>query len=229
MEPVGRDRGHRVQRGAEGFRHEFEPVEHPDRREHMRRVGALWPTGLEPPHGAASLPQLVEEDLFGAPRQQAVPKFAQHRKVESRIRQLETQQILPVDARADRLRRLAIRQMLPKLPNRHQRQPPRGQGWLAPRREQGGKVLVLKDGPEYITERERGMACGKGRMGHTGGFVRHRLDDVRVERHERRPSAAWGTAPPISGAVLCHSPLPRGTQQVRTRSASIFHYRNSFL
>src|SRR5436305_12042264 len=115
-----------------------------------------------------------------------------------------------------------------KLPNRHQRQPPRGQGWLAPRREQGGKVLVLKDGPEYITERERGMACGKGRMGHTGGFVRHRLDDVRVERHERRPSAAWGTAPPISGAVLCHSPLPRGTQQVRTRSASIFHYRNSF-
>jgi len=112
LEPVGRDRGHRVQRSAEGFRHEFEPVEHPDRREHMRRVGAAVATGLEPPHGAAALQQLVEEELFGAPRQQAVPEFAQHRKVESRVSQLETQQILPVDARAHGLRRLAICQVL---------------------------------------------------------------------------------------------------------------------
>ena len=52
---------------------------------------------------------------------------------------------------------------------------------MAPRREQGGKVLVLKDSPEYITEREIGMAFGKGRMGNAGGFIRHRLDDVRVE------------------------------------------------
>ena len=61
---------------------------------------------------------------------------------------------------------------------------------MAPRGEQGSKVLVLKDGPQYITAREIGMAFGKGRMGHTGGFVRHRRDDVWVERNERRPSAA---------------------------------------
>ena len=38
----------------------------------------------------------------------------QDRKVEARIRQFETQQILPVDARADRLRGLAIGEVLPK-------------------------------------------------------------------------------------------------------------------
>ena len=47
--------------------------------------------------------------LRGAARQETVPEFTQDRKVEPRIRQLETQQILPVDARADRLRRLTIR------------------------------------------------------------------------------------------------------------------------
>ena len=189
MEPVGRDRGHRVQRGPEGFCHEFEPVQHADRGEHVRRVGALLAPGGEQAQRTAALQQLVQEQLFGAARQQAVPKFTQDRKVKPRIRQLETQQILPVDARADRLRRLAIGEVLPKLHDRHQRQPPRGQARLPPQRKQGSKVLVLKDRPEGIPEREIGMAFGKGRTGHTGGFFRHRLDDVRVERHERRPSA----------------------------------------
>src|ERR671927_1694694 len=92
----------------------------------------------------------------------------------------------------------------------------------------GGKVLVLKDGPQGITKRQIGMAFGKGRMGHTGGFFRHRLDDVRVERHARYPSAEWVKAPEISGAVLCHSLLSRSTPQVRNRTADIVYYRNNF-
>jgi hypothetical protein len=59
--------------------------------------------------------------------------------------QLETQQILSVDARTDSLGRLAISQIFAKLHDCHQRQPPGGQAWLAPRREQGGKVFILKD------------------------------------------------------------------------------------
>src|SRR6266481_6451431 len=129
------------------------------------------------------------------------------------------------DARADRLRRLTIGQVLPKRHNRHQRQPPRGQTRLAPRGEQGGKVLVLKDGPEGIPERERGMAFGKGGAGHTGSFFRHRRDDVRVERHDGPPSTPWGQAPEISASVVCHSPLPSGTQQVKKRATSIFLLR----
>jgi hypothetical protein len=54
-------------------------------------------------------------------------------------------------------------------------------------------------------------------------------DDVRVERHARYPSAEWVQASERSGAVLCHSPLPRGTPQVRKRVADIFYYRKYFL
>ena len=99
MKPVGRHRGHCVQRSAEGFRHEFEPVEDTHCGEDVRRVGALRPPRLEEADSAAALQQLVEEERFGTCRQQAVPEFAQDRKVETWISQLETQQILPVDAR----------------------------------------------------------------------------------------------------------------------------------
>jgi hypothetical protein len=85
----------------------------------MRRVGALLSPGGEEAQRPAALQQLLQEQLFGAASQEAVAKFTQDRKVESRIRQLKTQQILPVDARADRLSRLAIRQGLPKLHDRH--------------------------------------------------------------------------------------------------------------
>ena len=121
LEPGGRDRRHRVQGGPERFRHEFEPVQHPDRGEDMRRVGALLAPGGEQAQGPAALQQLVEEEFFGAPRQKAVPEFAQDRKVEPRIGQLETQEILPVDTRPDRLCRLAIREVFPKLHDRHER------------------------------------------------------------------------------------------------------------
>jgi hypothetical protein len=181
LEPVGCDRGHCVERGAEGFRHEFKPIEDADRGKDVCRVGTLLSPGLEQTQRLAALQQLVEEKLFGAAHQQAVPKFTQHGKVEARIRQCETQEILPVNARADRLRRLTIRQVLAKLHDRHQREPPRRQARVAPRGEQGGKVLVLKDSPERVPEGERGMAFGKGRTGHTGGFFRYRLDDVRAE------------------------------------------------
>jgi hypothetical protein len=68
-------------------------------------------------------------------------------------------------------------------------QPPGGQARLAPRWEQGGKVFILKDRPQGIPECRIWMPFGKGRMGHTSSFFRHRLDDVRMERHEKRPSA----------------------------------------
>jgi len=92
----------------------------------MGRVGALRPTGLEEPQHATPLEQLLQQPLFGTARQQTVAELAQDRKVASRIRQVETQQIFPVDARADGLRRLTVRQVLPKLHDGHQREPPRG-------------------------------------------------------------------------------------------------------
>ena len=67
----------------------------------MGGVGALLSPRFEQAQPLAALQELVEE-LFGAARQQAVPEFAQGRKVEPRIGELETQEILPVDTRPDR-------------------------------------------------------------------------------------------------------------------------------
>src|SRR5262249_12811431 len=92
---------------------------------------------------------------------------------------------------------------------------------------EGGKVVVVEDRAEGITQDQIGMAFGKGRAGHTGSFFRHRRDDVRVERHARYPSAEGVQASERSGAVLCHSPLPRGTPHVRKRVADIFYYINN--
>ena len=102
---------------------------------------------FEQPHGPTPRQEFVPEEGFGTAGQEPVATFTQDRKVEARVRQLETQEIRPVDARPDGLHRLAIRQVFPKWQERHQRQPPRGQARLARRGEQGRNVLVLKDNP----------------------------------------------------------------------------------
>jgi hypothetical protein len=98
LEPRGRDGGHRVECCTEGFRHEFEPVQHPNGGQHMGGVGALLPAGLEPTHGPAPRQQLVEQALYGTAGQQPVTEFTEHGKVEARIGEIEAQQVLPVDA-----------------------------------------------------------------------------------------------------------------------------------
>jgi hypothetical protein len=85
----------------------------------MGGVGALLPPRLEQAQSMAALQELVEEKLFSAAPQETIPEFTQDRKVEPRIGQLKTQQILPVNPRADGLRRLAIGQGLAKLHDRH--------------------------------------------------------------------------------------------------------------
>ena len=99
MQPVRGHCGEGVEGGPQGLGDEFQTVEDPDGGQYMSGVGALLPTGLEEPQRATPLQELVQQPLFGTACQQSVPKFTQDRKVEPRIRQVETQQILPVDAR----------------------------------------------------------------------------------------------------------------------------------
>jgi len=148
----------------------------------MRGVRALLPPRLEQATSAAALQELVQEALCGTPRQEAGAACAQDRKVKPWIRQLETQQLLPVHARTDRRRRLTIGQVFAARHARDQREAPRREAGLAMQGEKGGKVVVLQDGPEGITEGAIRMALGQGRTGDTSGFFRHRRDDVGGER-----------------------------------------------
>jgi len=46
---------------------------------------------------------------------------------------------------------------------------------LAIQREASGKVVVLEDRPERVTQEQVRIPFGKGGTGHPGSFFRHRL------------------------------------------------------
>ena len=134
--------------------------------------------------------RFVEQEGFGTPGQKPIAQCTQDRKVEARVRQLETQEILPVDTGSDRLGSLAIGQVLAKLHERHEGQPPRGQPRVAPCRKQRGKVLALENGAELITQRQIGMAFGKGGMGHQSGVLGNRANGLKAQGHHGGPSVS---------------------------------------
>ena len=86
-QPVGGHSRELIQGRPQGFGDEFETVEDTDRGQHVGGVGALLSPRFEQAQPLAALQELVEEERFGAARQQAVPEFAQGRKVEPRIGQ----------------------------------------------------------------------------------------------------------------------------------------------
>ncbi len=70
--------------------------------------------------------------------------------------------------------------MFAQLHNGDERQAPGWEAGLALQRKARGKVVVLEDRAEGITEEQVGIPLGKGGAGHTGSFFRHRLQGVRV-------------------------------------------------
>jgi hypothetical protein len=49
---------------------------------------------------------------------------------------------------------------------------------LSCERKESGKVVVLEDRAQGITQDEVGIPLGKGGTGYTGGFFRHRLQGM---------------------------------------------------
>jgi hypothetical protein len=125
VEPVRRDRGHVVERCAQGFPEEFEAREHPDSRHHLSCIGALLPVRLEHAEGPTAGQEGIEEALDPLPGHEAGAKRTQHAEMKARIRQFQSKEILPVNARPDGVGSLAIGQLLPELHHRHQGEVPR--------------------------------------------------------------------------------------------------------
>lgn len=84
-EPLGRDRRHGVESGANRLGERFESIELPRGREHVRRVGPLLPARLEEPALLESREHRVEEYPLGAPLDKPRSELAQHREVEAGI------------------------------------------------------------------------------------------------------------------------------------------------
>jgi hypothetical protein len=100
---------------AHGFAHTLQPVEHADGGQHVGRIGALPAARFEQLALGAVHQQGVEEALLRAPRHHTTAELAQDRVVEALVRQLQAQEILPVNAAAHGVRGLAVGQVLSKL------------------------------------------------------------------------------------------------------------------
>ncbi len=112
------------------------PVQGPHHRQDMRRVGALAASGVDQVTVAAPREQRIEQERLRRVCDAARAKFAEDRRIESRVRQFQAQHICPIDAAAHRIRGLAIREPLRELQDGDQRQPLRGARGLSVRGEQ---------------------------------------------------------------------------------------------
>jgi len=110
--------------------------------------------------------------------------------VEARVGQLQAEQVLPVDAGAHRLGRLAVGQVLAELEQGDQRQAPRRQARLAEPGEQVGEVGISEDGAELVPQLQERVALTKGRARDARRLLGHGLDRAGLERHDR-PLAGW--------------------------------------
>jgi hypothetical protein len=81
------------------------------------------------------------------------------------IVELEAEQVLPVDPRPHRLRRLPVGQVLAELQQGDQRQPPGRQARLTQLGEQVGEVRVGEDGAELVTKAEERVALAERGLG----------------------------------------------------------------
>src|SRR5262245_42055091 len=98
--------------------------------QHVGRVGALSPPGREEPRALATVQQPLEQQPLRAACEQARAELAEHRGVNARVSQLEAEQVLPVDAGADGLRRRAVGEVLAELQDGDQGQPAGREGGL---------------------------------------------------------------------------------------------------
>ena len=106
--------------------------------------------------------------------------------------------VLPIDAAADRLRRLPVGQVLRELQQRHQHQPPRRRRRLAADGEEGREELIPVDDAEFVADPDGHAALGEG---GAGGL----LWDLLRGGYSYRPPRS----PPDFGGPTFPFPQPR--------------------
>ena len=109
-QPVGGDRRDRVQGGTQGLGHQLDPVQVAHGGQHVRAVRSLTPAGLEQPARVRRVQHAGEQALGGALLDQAPAELAQDAVVETRVGEIEGEQVLPVDPCPDPFGRLRVAQ-----------------------------------------------------------------------------------------------------------------------
>src|SRR3954447_19959762 len=183
-QPVRSNGRDRIEGRPQRLGDKLQPIEGANSRQHMRGVGPLPPPGLEDAALSGDLEHPLQQALVRAAGQKTISKLAEHAEVKARVRQLEAEQVLPVDPRPDRLSGLPIAQALAELHQRDQGQAPGWTGRLTLLGIEVGEVAILEDRPERVAQGEIGAAFGKGSASDAGGLFGHTWERLlRVERH----------------------------------------------
>src|SRR3954449_9279909 len=183
-QPIRSNGRGRVEGRSQRLGDKLQPIEGANGRQHMRGVGSLPPPRFEDAELSGDLEHPLQQALLRATSQKTISKLAEHAEVKARVRQLEAEQVLPVDPRPDRLSRLSISQALAELHQRDQGQPPGWAGWLTLLGIEVGEVAILEDRPKRVAQGEIGTAFGKGGASDAGGLFGHTWERLLwVERH----------------------------------------------
>src|SRR6266581_492140 len=117
----------------------FEPIEGPDSRQDMGRVGSLFASCFQQTLCFKALQHGFQQQHLCRSCEQTSPKFREHREIKSRICQIQRESIFPVNSATNSLCRLPIREPFNKLENTDQCELPRGFGRPASLGEERGK------------------------------------------------------------------------------------------
>jgi hypothetical protein len=186
-QPLGGGIGQVVEGVPHRFPHQLQPVAGAHRRQDVGRVRPLPAPGCEQAARAAPCQQSVQEQGVRLPFEKTGAAFAEDGVVEAAVGQRQRQRILPVDARPNRVGRLAVGESRGEREERDQRQAPGGLGGPATGRKERTELRIVEDGLQFIPHPQVGVATGKGGAGDTGGFVRNGRHGARVQRHGRTP------------------------------------------
>jgi hypothetical protein len=124
--------------------------------------------------------QGVQQHWLRLPSHQSRPDFAQHRVIKARVRQFQSQRILPVDAAPHSVGRAPIRQTFDKLEDRRQSSAGGGFSGLSSQRKEASTLHVVVDGSHGVSNTPTERPLGEGRTRDTLGCFRHLIAVLQV-------------------------------------------------
>ena len=184
-QPLGGGSGQGLQRGPQGLCDHLQPVEIPDRGDHVRGVGTLLAAGFEQSEFHQAVQQHLEGHALQPVVDQAGAKLRQDREIEAGVGQLKAQRVLPVDPPAHRVGGLAVGKVLGELQHGDHRELSRRD----PRAPSRGKRIherpIAEHLAQLITDPHRQRPSRKRRPGHRHRLRRNLRKRTRAHRHHR--------------------------------------------
>jgi hypothetical protein len=204
-----------VQGVLQRLANQFQAIQQADRRQHGGRGGPLPPACPHQPRLPAARQQQVEEYCLLLAGQQPGAELAQHRGVEARVIQRQTEDVFPVDARPHRVGGLDVREPLGELQDSDQGQLGGGDRRAAARREQGSERAVLENRPQFVAQGEIRMAFREGGACDAGRLLGNQGDGERLQGHGEPPPECRQSPRPGGG--------DHGAYRTTQAAASLLH------